>query len=408
MPAASSSRSGRLRYERLLVALRIWLVRLAFYFGRLLPVRQRVVLATAHLDHIQGNLAAIRDEVDRREPPIGLTVLAYRAQPNLIGLLRGALNALVAGYHLARARIFVVDDYFFPIYVVRPRRGTTIVQVWHACGAFKRFGLSIGDRSFGASATLTRMVRIHSNYDVCLASSEETAGCYAEAFGQPLDRFVWTLGIPRTDILLRQPQASETRQRVRQQYGLPEGRRVVLYAPTFRGDRTYDAAHPAGLDLDLLRRALGGDHTLLLRQHPFVRSRQPLDELSDFVVDVSDHPDVNELMLASDVLVTDYSSVIFEFALLGRPIVLFAPDHAAYERERGFYFDYRTEGPGPVFETSAELARYIRASDFDAARVEAFSRRWFTVADGRAAERFVDRLVVPALDGRWAGPDSLR
>jgi CDP-ribitol ribitolphosphotransferase len=108
---------------------------------------------------------------------------------------------------------------------------------------------------------------------------------------------------------------------------------------------------------------------------------------------------MNELMLVSDVLVTDYSSVIFEFALLGRPMAFFAPDTAAYDDERGFYFDYRSGVPGPVFEDSAELAAYLAAGEFDLDRVQRFAETWFDVADGHASERFYDEVIVPALDG---------
>jgi CDP-glycerol glycerophosphotransferase (TagB/SpsB family) len=100
------------------------------------------------------------------------------------------------------------------------------------------------------------------------------------------------------------------------------------------------------------------------------------------------------------VLVTDYSSSIYEFSLLERPIAFLAPDHEAYERQRGFFLDYRTEGPGPVFETTAQLADYLQAGQFDLERVRRFREKWFEVADGRASQRFVDELVLPALAGR--------
>jgi CDP-glycerol glycerophosphotransferase (TagB/SpsB family) len=132
-------------------------------------------------------------------------------------------------------------------------------------------------------------------------------------------------------------------------YAIPDSRRVILYAPTFRGERTTVARDPIDLDLGVLRDALAADHVLLFRSHPFVGARRAADPaLAGFLIDVSSHPELNELMPVSDVLVTDYSSAIFEFALLGRPIVLFAPDLAAYEAERGFYVDYRTGAPGPA------------------------------------------------------------
>ena len=131
----------------------------------------------------------------------------------------------------------------------------------------------------------------------------------------------------------------------------------MLYAPTFRGQRVTDARSPTDLDLALLRDRLGDDHVVLVRSHPLVRAdARPGATLGAFAIDVSDHPDVNELLLVSDVLVTDYSSIIFEFALLDRPMLFFAPDLDAYERERGFYADYRTWVPGPVLETTEAVA----------------------------------------------------
>ncbi|MEA2620442.1 MAG: teichoic acid ribitol-phosphate primase, partial [Chloroflexota bacterium] len=261
-----------------------------------------------------------------------------------------------------------------------------------------KVGYSLVGKSFGADEELTERVRIHSNYDICLVASEGSAPHYAEAFRQPLERFEWRLGIPRTDVFFGEDRLARTRARIRERYGLTDGRRVILYAPTFRGD-TVTAAHATDdLEVDVLRRALGEDHVLLVRLHPFVRSRAAIGpELADFAIDVSDYPDINELMLISDVLVTDYSSAIYEFSLLDRPMAFFAPDHEAYERERGFYFEYRTGVPGPIFETTEALAAHLRAGVFDLERVDRFRRESFAIADGRSTERFSDALIVPNL-----------
>src|SRR5262245_23798462 len=118
--------------------------------GSRMPLRSRVLLATAHADRIGGNLAWIRDALAAEPTPIPVVELADRVDRRRRRLPALVLSALRAGYHLATARLTVVDDYFFPMYVIRPRPGTTFVQVWHACGALKRFGHSLGDRRFGA------------------------------------------------------------------------------------------------------------------------------------------------------------------------------------------------------------------------------------------------------------------
>jgi CDP-ribitol ribitolphosphotransferase len=385
--------------RRAIVSLRILTVRLAFRLAGLMPLRRRILLATVSGERLAGNLAFIRDELERRSPMIPVVILAHRPGPGARGRLTGLWHGLVAGYHLATARVTVVDDYFFPMYVVDPRPGTTFVQVWHACGAFKKFGYSVLEKSFGADEAYINMVRIHANYDVCLVSSMRVAPYYAEAFDQPLDRFTSETGIPRTDVFFGDI-AIERAAAVRARFHLPGDRIVILYAPTFRGQSTTSASYDDFLDLGAMARALSASHVLLMRLHPFVRDAARIPpELADFAIDVSDHPDINELMLVSDVLVTDYSSAIYEFSLLGRPICFLAPDHQAYEAERGFYFDYVSGVPGPVFETTDEVAAYILAGHFDAARVTAFRDANFDIADGHASERVVDRILLPALQG---------
>jgi CDP-glycerol glycerophosphotransferase (TagB/SpsB family) len=390
-------------------ALRIALIRAVHGAARVLPLRDRVVLAAPRTQRLTGNLAAIRAEISRRPRRPAVVVLtgpvpsrwrAARAVRQLAFDLRAAV-------YLATSRLVVLDDYLFALYEVRRRPGTTVVQAWHASGAFKRMGRSLQGRSFGGGEALLERGTIHSNYDIVLVSSQSVAPHYAEAFGQPADGFVSDIGIPRTDVLFGDAAIAAAAE-VRRRYRLPDDRTILVHAPTFRGDSALDARAPDLLDTGELQRVLGDDHLLLVRAHPFVHDRMDLDRSrAGFVVDVSDHPEMNELLLVADVLITDYSSTMYEFALLGRPIAFLAPDLASYERERGFYFDYRTGVPGPVFETTVELAAYLRNGRFDRDRERsaAAGQAAFDVADGHASERFVDRFVLPLL-GSGVAPGS--
>jgi CDP-ribitol ribitolphosphotransferase len=322
-------------------------------------------------------------------------------------MLGAAWHALRSGYHLAAARLFVVDDYYFPMYVIRPRAGTIRVQTWHASGAFKKIGWSVLDKSFGADEDLVSRVQIHSNYDLCLMPSDGATVHYMDAFRQPRERFTSAIGLPRTDLLFDAAHRERASAAIRARYRLPDAKRVLLYAPTFRGDTVLSARYDDDLDLAIMHAALADAWVVLMRLHPFVRTPAAITpELAGFAIDASDWPDINELMFVADLLVTDYSSAIYEFSLLGRPMAFFAPDFEAYERERGFYFDYRSGVPGPIFETTEALAAYVRAGEFDEAASEAFARASFRVADGHASERFVDRVVLPALAGAPIDPEG--
>ena len=384
------------------------LTRLGFAIGRLRRPRPRVVLATTHTPVLTGNLRVLDEELAAHHPEIAVTRLTLRRGEGLLSRLAPFWATVLAGYHLAASRVVVVDDYFFPMYVVSPRPGTTRVQVWHAAGAFKKFGFSVLDKSFGADADLVTKVAIHSNYSLALVSSMSVAPHYAEAFGQPGPIFTSRIGIPRTDLFGDPERRARAEARVRATYPIPEGKRVILYAPTFRGESVGKARYADLMDLEVMHRALAADHVLLLKLHPFVRNALHVPpELAAFAIDASGDPDVNELMLVSDVLVTDYSSVIYEFALLGRPIAFLAPDDGAYDEERGFYFDFRRDAPGPIVDTTEDLAALIRADAFDLGRVEAFARASFDMPAGGATRRLVDEVVIPALAGTEVTAASL-
>ena len=183
-----------------IVRLRAWAVRVGFVVGSLRPPRRRVVLATSHQASLSGNLAYLAEELAARRPAVAVTVLVFRPERGVTGRLKAIVFAARAGYHLAAARAFVVDDYFFPMYVIRPRPGTLRLQVWHAAGAFKKFGYSVLGLSFGADEAFVKRVSIHGNYSLALVSSMAAAPHYAEAFGQPVDLFTSRLGLPRTDL----------------------------------------------------------------------------------------------------------------------------------------------------------------------------------------------------------------
>jgi CDP-ribitol ribitolphosphotransferase len=157
-----------------------------------------------------------------------------------------------------------------------------------------------------------------------------------------------------------------------------------------------------------MHRVLGETHVLLLKLHPFIRDAVHVpEELRGFVIDASGDPDVNELMLVSDVLVTDYSSVIYEFALLGRPIAFLAPDDHLYDEERGFYFDFRKEAPGPIVDTTEQLAAVIRDRAWNLDEVRAFGAASWDVTPGGATRRLVDAVLLPALAGEPVGPKDV-
>jgi CDP-glycerol glycerophosphotransferase (TagB/SpsB family) len=209
-------------------------------------------------------------------------------------------------------------------------------------------------------------------------------------------RPIWQEGYPRNDVLSDVTRAAQ----VRAAAGIPAGARVVLYAPTWRDDRTEMVDF---VDLAALARDLGDDHVLLVRGHSRTLPHGH-DLLGEGLIDVTSYPDMADLLLVADLLVTDYSSVMFDYAATARPIVFFTPDLAHYSSDlRGFYFDLLAEAPGPVVSTRDELRDAVRSSiggqpEF-ADRAAAWRERFTPLDDGSAGRRVVERMLAEG----WLG-----
>jgi CDP-glycerol glycerophosphotransferase len=206
-------------------------------------------------------------------------------------------------------------------------------------------------------------------------------------------------GYPRNDVLLA-PKSDERARTVRERIGLPDDKKVVLYAPTWRDDQFYQAGNykfDMRLDVERAAAALGDDHVLLVRKHSNIVDAVP-GAGDGFVWDVSSYPDIAELFLITDVLVTDYSSLMFDFANTGRPMLFFTYDLEYYRDQlRGFYFDFEKRAPGPLIQDSDELIQALRDIDAISARYtdtyQEFRDVFCDLDDGHASERVIRRML---------------
>jgi CDP-glycerol glycerophosphotransferase len=301
--------------------------------------------------------------------------------------------------HLVTARHLVSNDMISRHYVHGPR--TTYLQTWHGT-PLKRIGFDVPAARYAEAATYRRrLARDVRAWDYLVSPNPYSTAVFRRAFRY--DGAVLETGYPRNDVL-RRPDRAALRERVRRELGVADGVRAVLYAPTWRDDArdaTGRPTLPPALDLAELERLLPAGTVLLLRMHRLVADRLPATA-PGFARDVSDHPDIAELYLAADVLVTDYSSAMFDFAVTGRPMVFFAYDLEAYRDEvRGFYFDFTAEAPGPIVRHTAEVAEAIVnlaavQADYRVA-YRAFVAKFCPLEDGGATDRVLDAVFPETL-----------
>ena len=353
---------------------------------------------------------AIHEELVGREAPLEHLWVVRDAAFEVPDSARPLRHGSVEYYEaLARSRYVVAND-CWPRWFLG-RSGQTCLQTWHGA-PFKRSGLALVDKPRAVRAYWRALGQRPENWGLLISPGPFATSVLRQAY--PAGEVLET-GLPRTDLLVR-PDREQCAEEVRRRLGL-SGKRIVLYAPSYldhlehrsseRASRVRDVPTYATeneqvyrqgplLDLAALGEALGDDHAVLFRKHRRVLDRMPASA-APFALDVSGYPDVMELLLIADVLVTDYSSIVFDFASTGRPILFFTPRFEEYRDEiRGFSLDFESVAPGPLLRTTDEMIAAL--GNTDAVRTEfadryaAFVEAYCGLADGHASARVVDRV----------------
>lgn len=357
---------------------------------------KKVIFLEMRTDHITNTFRPLYDTLTQ---DYDLNVKCHFLRYSFVSEKEYTERSLIFLKDAATASVIFVNDACNVISAVPIRKETTVIQLWHACGAFKRFGLSTADLKFGNSREQAKKFPAYKNLDYVTVSSPEVVWAYAEAMDleQERDKIV-PVGVSRTDLFYQEDAKAEAFQHLKEVMPESEGKRVILYAPTFRGN-TANAVLPDALDIEQMYSAFGEDSVLLIKHHPFIRERHPIDpKFRSFAKDVTEELSIEDLLFVSDVCISDYSSLIFEYSLMEKPMLFFAYDLKDYFDWRGFYYNYENLTPGPVVTTTEELVEQLKhLGELDLSVVRQFKEKFMSACDGHATERilklaFGDRL----------------
>ena len=366
-----------------------------FNIFSILPLKKnKVVFLSPHNENFNDSLGAVMEEVIRRDE-FRVVLISGRDlkldRSNVKKIFSSIGRAIsfftVKAYHLATAHYIFLNDNFMPMGKLRFKEYAVITQLWHAEGAFKKFGLDIEQPD--DVRELEKMGNSKLTYVVC--SSEEVAPIYANAFGVS-DYKVLPLGSARLDWFGKEINTDRLRADFDKKYPMCKGKQLALYAPTFRDNTADDDRILDNFDVASFNERFGDKYTLLIRLHPQVHSNV---RIPDGAVDVCDYGNVTELMRLCDFLITDYSSICMDFAIQDKPVYFYAFDLDRYERDRSFYFDYESYVPGPVAKDFQTLLNLINSTVSETYRKRRYDFNYsnFGTPDGKAAERIVDRII---------------
>ncbi|MET4921671.1 CDP-glycerol glycerophosphotransferase family protein [Streptomyces sp. PSRA5] len=361
------------------------------------PLRDAVLYNSFDGRQYSDSPRAVHEELVRRQAPVEhLWVVRDRQVTLPRGVRAVELHSADWYEALAHSRC-VVSNTHLPEWFERAD-GQYVVQTWHGT-PLKRIGRDLTGSAHADEAYIATLPRRAAQWSVLVSPNSFSTPIMRRAFGY--EGTVLESGYPRND-LLHAPDRGKIADALREHLEIPEDKRVILYAPTWREDQPKKAGRyglDLQLDLEQAARELAEDHVLLVRRHYLVGGTVPGAGrgATGFVRDVSRYPDVAELMLISDALVTDYSSLMFDFAQTGRPMYFHAYDLEHYrDTLRGFYFDFESAAPGPLVADTAALVAALRApgSRVPTVAYDRFRESFCDLDDGTAAGRVADLMPV--------------
>ncbi|WDF38531.1 bifunctional glycosyltransferase family 2 protein/CDP-glycerol:glycerophosphate glycerophosphotransferase [Streptomyces sp. T12] len=389
LTAALVRRTAKLT-NRLLKGVRSTALRLHYRIQRRLPLRADRAVFAAHGVRGHGcHPGALEQAFRAHAPGIRTAWIAEAEQHDSVPTGTRRLRPDTAAYWTALARSkYLVHNADFDRRLVK-RRGQVLVQTRQGT-PLKHMGLDLRERPAAAGDTdFDELLDNVDKWDYVLSANRHSTLIWERVY--PGGYTTLEYGSPRADVFQQATSADVAR--IRESLGIPEGAVAILYAPTHRD---YRRTQRTTLDLHHVLCRLGPRFVVLARAHP--RHGGPLAPTAGQVIDVTDHPSVESLCLASDALVTDYSSIMFDYADLDRPIVIHADDREAYEAARGTYFDLRSFPPGAVSRSEDELIDIFTTGHWRGSRSaqlrSAFRERFCPYGDGRAAERVVRHVVL--------------
>lgn len=385
--------------RELAICFYLFIFKCFFSIFSLVPLRNKTSFVISFGDNSQY----VYEEIRRKNIPTEVVFLCekktvlkftkYKEATAILFDVRHPLNWVKAVYHLATSRHIFIDNYFGFLAAVSFKKEVQCIQLWHASGAMKKFGLEDESIKSRTEKAKQRFLKVYSKFDQVVVGSDVMAEIFIRSFHLKREKILPT-GIPRTDFFYNEEEKKKSIQTLIHSHPTLQNKKIILYTPTYR-DNELEQFNLV-LEIDKMARKLGPEFRLILRLHPAIVSKGDYaPQYPDFVVDLSSSQyEINELLIAADYLITDYSSIPYDFSLLHKPIIFFTYDLDDYKRQRGVMAGFEEHLPGPMVKDTESIIELIKNNRFDLKKVEYYSGKWNQYSKGCSSERLVQTIYT--------------
>ena len=348
---------------------------------KLLPVRDKVTLISRQSDFPSEDFLMLKAEIEKQSPKTEVKLLSKKLRKSPGALISYIGHIFVQMYHIATSKTVVLDSYCIAVSVLKQRRSLRVVQIWHAMGALKRFGLSILGEEEGSDPKLAKAMRMHRNYTHVLASGKACVKPFAEAFGCD-EKSIVIGSLPRVDRLMSEEIKQRTIDKIFDIYQeLKQAKdcdkKIIVYAPTFRKHKDISTEIE-----DLINTISSEERIIVIKKHPLMKLC--IEDRPGVIID--DTFSTEEMLYIADYVIADYSAIVFEAALLNKPMCFYAFDLDEYMASRSFYLDYEKDMPGAICKDVDEVETVLKDFCFDLEAVKNFAHNYVEKTEGVTKE----------------------
>lgn len=318
----------------------------------------------------------------QRNSEYDLKTVLFKFEPTLWGNIKYGFACIRQLFLIQSSHLVIIDYNNFVISRFPHKKQVKVLQLWHATGAMKQFGNDV-----------SRDYVIH-NYDYAIANSEFFKPIYARAFNLPEENVMVT-GIPNNDKIFHSTFVEKTKNRLLKKYPILKEKKVIMYAPTFRG-RISTKFKEAKIDLAAVHKELRDDYIIIYKAHPLISHSKYTDDPN--VLFVKDEL-ISSLFCVTDLLISDYSAITIDWMAFNKPVIAYVPDLNKYANKPGLTIDYETEFPGTVVKNEEQLVKTLKKGDTDQGKRQRarFAKKMYKFSDGRSTERVV-KLIKSIMD----------
>lgn len=364
----------------LLIKISLFFLSLKYFFLKLIPSKKKVVFLSRQDNSPSIDFIMLSEEIKNTHQDYEIVFLCKKLEGSLFNKLGFAFFMIKQMYHIATAKVAILDSYIIPISVLKHKPDLLVIQIWHSVGTMKKFGYSILDKYEGSSSKVASLMKMHKNYDYILAAGHGYVEHLMQGFNYPREKIV-VYPLPRIEKLLDSEYIKNVKNKIFKQYPKLNNKINIVYTPTFRKDETF---LKQAID-ELINEVDFNKYNLIIKLHPLSKF-----EITNNDVILDKEFSSMEMVIACDITISDYSCIIYEAAVLKKQIYLYTFDYDDYMSVREVYLDYKNEMPGPICDNAYDLMKTIEKNKYDNNKLEDFLNKYVEIRNNHQTKDIVE------------------